>query len=155
MELHTERCLIRNMNMCDADSLFHILSNLYVMQFIETPFDRKQTENFIRSAGLCDPPLVYSLIWKQTGSLIGHVIFHPFNNSSYEIGWILDHAHWNQGIATEITAALISYAKAAGIQNLILECDPGQTATKKIAEKLGFLPDSDTASIECYRLALI
>ena len=39
--------------------------------------------------------------------LFGQIIFHPYDTDSYEIGWILDRAYWNRGIATEVTGALM------------------------------------------------
>lgn len=138
MELQTKRCRIRNLKSEDLDDLFAVLSDPIVMKYIEPPFDRMQTAEFIKAAGLCDPPLVYGLEWSGTGALIGHVIWHPFAQEGYEIGWILHRDYWGMGIASEVTEALICYADQLNIRHLILEHSPQQTATKHIAEKFGF-----------------
>ena len=51
MELTTQRCLIRNMKMDDADDLHQVLSDERVMMYIERAFDMEETKNFIQSAG--------------------------------------------------------------------------------------------------------
>ena len=154
MIIETPRCLIRRFTADDADDLYEILSDHDVMAHIEPPFTRKQTQDFIESAGLCDPPLVYALIWKETEKLIGHVIFHSYEKDSYEIGWIVNKEYWGQGIASEITAALIGYTKKLGISSCIIECDPKQIASIKIAQKYGFVYTDSDDNCSIYRLIL-
>ncbi len=139
MHLFTQRCLIRELTENDASALFDILSNENVMKYIDHPFSFDQTREFIIEAGLCDPPLVYALIWRSTGALIGHVIFHEYDKVAYEIGWIIHESYWGKGIASEITEALLYYAKDIGIKSCVIECDPKQSASIHIAQKSGFI----------------
>ena len=154
MVLETERCRIRNLQLKDLDALYAILSDPIVMREIEPPFDRTQTEDFIKMAGLIKSPLVYGLEWKQSNTLIGHVIYHPFNNQGYEIGWILHHNFWRMGVASEVTDALIRHAKENGITQLFLECSPQQTSTKHIASKFGFQQTESGSECCCYKLKI-
>ncbi len=114
MEILTERCLIRYMNIEDADDLYEILSDEKVMMHIEPVFDREQTKKFIIDAGLQEKPLVYAVVWKRTGKVIGHVIFHLYEEFDYEIGWILHRDYWGLGIADELTKVLLQQAKVLG-----------------------------------------
>lgn len=127
MNLTTDRCHIRNFNMEDVDDLYEVLSDESVMMYIENAFDRKRTKEFIQTAGMCERPLVYAVVWKRTGRVIGHVIFHPYEESDYEIGWILNKEYWGKGIAEEITKELINYARYIGIIGCVIECDTGHT----------------------------
>ncbi|WP_167956544.1 GNAT family N-acetyltransferase [Anaerosporobacter faecicola] len=136
--IETERCNIRSFCKEDASALFRILSNPSVMKYIEEPFTMEQTQQFIEEAGLCEQPLVYALELKENHLLIGHVIYHSYEEDAYEIGWIIDEKYWGQGIADEITKSLILHAKKTGIKSLIIECDPKQSTTKHIAEKNNF-----------------
>ena len=115
MELTTERCIIRNMKMKDADDLYQVLSDASVMMYIEQVFDIEKTRCFIQSAGLCEPPLVYAIVWKMTGEVIGHAIFHSYEKNDYEIGWVLNKNYWGIGIADEVTRELIKCARYLGI----------------------------------------
>ena len=80
----------------DADDLYAVLSDEDVMIHIENTFDRERTKEFIQVAGMCEAPLVYAVVWKLTGKVIGHVIFHPYEESAYEIGWILNKLYWGK-----------------------------------------------------------
>lgn len=154
MELITERCLIRNMKMKDADDLYQALSDQRVMMYVEQPFDMERTKQFIQSAGLCEPPLVYSIVWKMTGKVIGHAIYHSYDKNDYEIGWVLNKDYWGMGIADELTKELIRCARNLGIESCIIECDERQIASQKIAVKNGFVYEDQSDNLQRYRLVL-
>ena len=93
MRIETDRLLIRNFTMADVPQLQRILADPEVMRYLEPPYTPEQTRAFVRDAGLCEPPRVYAVCRKDTGRLIGHVIFHPYNRyGDYEIGWVLAQA---------------------------------------------------------------
>jgi len=154
MRLQTKRCLIRKMDLNDAKELYPVLSDAEVMQYIEPVFTKEQTAEFIRSAALCEPPLVYAVVWKDTGTVIGHVIFHIYEERSYEIGWILHRNYWGMGIAGELTKELVQYARQMGAESCIIECDPAQSASKRIAEKNGFAYEGLSDGLSRYRMML-
>lgn len=154
LHLATDRCLIRRFMAEDANDLYETLSDEAVMRYIEPPFDLEQTNAFIREAGLCEPPRVYALEWKETGKVIGHVIFHRYEADSFEIGWILKREFWRRGIADEVTKALIEYAKGLEANSCVIECDPKQAASKQIAVKNGFEYEGEDDGCEVYRLVL-
>ncbi|MBQ3156290.1 MAG: GNAT family N-acetyltransferase [Clostridia bacterium] len=154
MELTTERCLIRDMRMEDADDLYQVLSDKRVMMYIEQAFDMERTRRFIQSAGLCEPPLVYAIVWKMTGKVIGHAIFHLYGKNDYEIGWVLKKAFWGIGIADEVTKELVKRARHLGAVSCVIECDERQITSKRIAIKNGFAYEDTSDSLERYRLVL-
>lgn len=154
MKLITERCIVRKMKMKDVDDLYQVLSDARVMEYIEQAFDIENTKKFIQSAGLCEPPLVYAIVWKETGKVIGHAIFHPYEKNDYEIGWVLNKDYWGMGIANEVTKELIKYAKCLGAESCVIECDKRQITTKKIAIKNRFVFEDKSDNLERYRLML-
>ena len=154
MELITERCLIRNLKMKDADDLYQALSDQRVMMYVEQPFDMERTKQFIQSAGLCEPPLMYSIVWKMTGKVIGHAIYHSYEKNDYEIGWVLNKDYWGMGIADELTKELIRCARNLGVESCIIECDERQIASQKIAVRNGFVYEDQSDNLQRYRLVL-
>lgn len=152
MNLVTEHCIIRNFTTNDADELYETLSNEEVMEYIEPVFDMKRTKEFIETAGLCVPPLVYALIWKDTGKVIGHVIFHQYENDSYEIGWVLNRKYWGKGIAGEVTTSLIDYSKSLEAKSCVIECAPGQKVSQHIAQKNHFVFEGEQDGCAVYRM---
>lgn len=152
MNLQTSRCIIRNLTPDDAADLYKTLSDEKVMEYIEPAFDMEQVKEFIEDAGLCEPPLVYALEWKENGKVIGHVIFHPYEEDSYEIGWIINRGYWHMGIADEVTKELIEYAKSLNVNSCIIECDSEQEASKRIALKNSFTYEGENDGCDVYRL---
>ena len=79
--------LIRRMVREDLDGLYRLLSDPEVMRFLEPEFSRERTEEFLLKAGLSDPPAVYTV--EDDRRFIGYVIYHGYDESSMEIGWVL------------------------------------------------------------------
>ena len=149
--LETDRLLLRRFREEDTKQLCPVLSDAEVMRYIEPPFSMEETSRFIAQAGLCDPPLVYALVWKAANEVIGHVIFHPYDGDGYEIGWIISKAYWNRGIASEVTEKLGRRAVEMNVKKLVMECDQRQAATIHIAERLGFVWQGTNENLIVFR----
>ena len=155
MIIETERLVVRNISFGDTASLSSILSDPEVMKHIERPYTYEQAEEVVKEAGLSPQPIIYALHIKDTGELIGHVIYHPFSGEAcYEIGWVIAKEWWGKGFAEEITRALIHKAMRDGLKYLVIECDPNQEASKKIALKSGFCYSGRLDNLDVYRLKL-
>lgn len=152
--LQTARLTVRPFREADVDALFPILSDPAVMQFIEPPFTRERTAEFLRNAGLCEPPLVYAVIRKADNVLLGHLIWHPYGRDSYELGWVLGRDFWGQGYASELTGAAIALARRNNIPALVIECHPAQAFTRHIAKKHGFVSYGWDHDLLRYRLSV-
>lgn len=140
---------IRKMQPGDADALYRLLSDPAVMRYLEPPFDRAQTEDFLRRAGLAEPPLVYAA--EENGDFIGYVIYHAYDEQSVEIGWVLLPEYWGRGYASALTERLIDRARQEQ-KSVVIECAPAQEATKRIAVKKGFRACGNCDGLAVYRL---
>ena len=63
--------------------MYEVLSDAEVMKYIEPVFDMEKTTDFIKNAGLCEPPLVYAVEILETERVIGHLIFHSYEKNDY------------------------------------------------------------------------
>ena len=140
---------IRKMQPGDADALYRLLSDPAVMRYLEPPFDRAQTEDFLRRAGLAEPPLVYAA--EENGVFLGYVIYHAYDEQSVEIGWVLLPDYWGRGYASALTDRLIDRARQEQ-KSVVIECAPAQAATKRIAIKKGFRACGICDGLAVYRL---
>ena len=147
MLLKTDRLLVRRFAPEDAEDLYAVLSDPEVMRYLEPPFTLAQTEAFILQNGLCDPPLIYGVVWKRTKELIGHLIWHPWDETAMELGWVLRRDFWGRGLARELTAALLARTG----KDVVIECSPEQTVTRHIAELFGFVPEDTQPGLLRYR----
>lgn len=126
---------IRKVKESDYKPLCRLLSDERVMGFLEPPYSEKQTEQFMKENGLSETPRIFSV--DKDDEFIGYAIYHPYDDDSMEIGWVLFPEYWNCGIATTLTEMLVQQTQAEG-KKAIIECSPKQKATKRIAEKCGF-----------------
>lgn len=67
---------------------------------------------FLDEAGLAEPPLAYAV--EDGSGFLGYVIYHDYDESPVEIGWVLATRAWGQEYATELTRVLLGWAQAAG-----------------------------------------
>lgn len=126
---------IRRMTEKDLGPLAELLSDARVMRYLEPPFSSEQSRAFLDEAGLSEPPLIYAV--EDGSGFVGYAIYHAYDESSVEIGWVLASLAWDQGYATELTNVLLGWAQAAG-KDAVIECVPEQVATRRIAERFGF-----------------
>lgn len=140
---------IRRMQSSDADALYRLLSDPMVMRYLEPPYDRAQTEAFLRRAGLAEPPLVYAV--QEDEHFIGYVIYHDYDKDSVEIGWVLFPEYWGRGYASELTDRLISWARKAQ-KGVVIECVPEQAVTVHLANQKGFRMKGIADGLAVYQL---
>ena len=140
---------IRKMDEYDFEPLYELLSDQRVMEYLEAPYTKEKTKAFLLNAGLSDPPRIFAV--DKGGTSIGYVIFHPYDDTSYEIGWVLHPMYWGNGYASYLTELLIEKGLALHKQ-IVIECVPGQEITKHIAKKYGFDYDGRSGGLDIYRL---
>ena len=84
IRIETERLLVRPLRAEDGEALYAVLSDAEVMRYVEAPFSRRQTAEFIGRVRASEPTPVFAVVWKGTDTLIGHLIYHPFDGESWE-----------------------------------------------------------------------
>ena len=90
----------------------------------------------------------YAVVKKQSQELMGYCGLFYFpdvgGQPEVEIGYRLRRSAWGQGMATEAALAVRDYAfHSLGIQRLIALIDPANTASIRVAEKLGMQYQKD------------
>ena len=135
MERKSAGLQVRRMTEADLEPLHRLLSDPEVMRYLEPPFSREQTRVFLDRAGLTPEPLILAV--DDDGGFAGYVIWHPYDDVSMELGWVLDRSRWGRGYAGELTRLLTDRARRQG-RGVVIECVPEQTVTRHIAEKSGF-----------------
>ena len=140
---------IRKMTVSDLGSLYNLLSNSEVMHYLEAPYTKEQTEQFLLRAGLSQTPLIYAV--EKDNEFIGYVIYHDYDLESVEIGWVLEPNFWGRGIASYLTSRMIAKARNADKQ-VVIECLPEQASSIRIAEKYGFQKRGMIDRLMIYRL---
>ena len=82
--------------------------------------------------------------------VLDHADEHPRRDVAYEVevAYLLARPTWGRGLGTEVARALVTYAfDRLEVPRLICLIDPGNAASRRVAEKAGFGVDG-TVEVE-------
>jgi len=143
--IKTERLILREFGPLDAPALEVVFGDAEVMKYgpgVQTPEQiARWIDDCIQDYARyeCGP---WAVLEKSTHDLIGYCgLFHFADlggQAEVELGYRLARASWGQGYATEAAAAARDYAfEALGLDRLVSLIDPENTASLRVAQKLG------------------
>ena len=138
MYLTFSHYIIRDYLESDLKGLQEITGDPELMKEMDHPYTVEETEEFLRRYGLNDPPYVYALEDAETKKLAGHIIFHPYDEDSYETGWVIHPSYQGIGLAQKCTEQLIQEGMRNGIRRFVMECTAANRASRHVIEKCGF-----------------
>lgn len=109
MNLETQRLLIREFRPGDAQDLYEILGDKETMAYSEPTYSFQRTRAFLedfcirKNAALAAEE-------KESGKMIGYLLFKPLEADVYELGWFFNRRYWRRGYAWEACSAVKEYA---------------------------------------------
>ena len=141
MILETERLILRRFQKRDLDDLFAYLSDYKVVRF--EPYKPMNYEETVKELLLwISSEEMIAVEDKSSGRLIGNLYLGKRKNNALEIGYVFNRNFWGQGYATESCSAAIDLAFSKGIRRVFAECDPENTASWHLLERLGFIREA-------------
>jgi len=142
--IETERLLLRPLRVEDVDAFIALHADERVNRFVGAYSHQQALDRLAsveqqwaeRGHGLCAVEL------KSTGEFIGRVGLNYWENfHEVELGWTLKTETWGHGYATESARACLDWGFATlGEPYFISLIRPGNTASVRVAERLGFAP---------------
>jgi [ribosomal protein S5]-alanine N-acetyltransferase len=145
--LRTARLQLRPFADGDADDLFALHSNAYILRYWDAPTwsERARAERFIAACGRMAEEgsgarVAIDRVSDQ--AFIGWVSLTRWNPDyrSASMGYCLDEAAWGHGYATEAGRALLQWAfDTLDLNRVQAETDTRNTASARVLEKLGFM----------------
>lgn len=149
-EIETERLIMREMVLSDAEGMFELDSDPEVVKYvwIDTVKEIKESENLIiglqeqyRENGIGR----WAVIEKSTGEFMGwsglKLYREPVNNQTniYELGYRFIPRFWGKGFATETAKAWVDYAfEELKVEKLFAVTDLEHDNSKNVLYKVGF-----------------
>ena len=139
--METERLIIDQIRAADKEDYFINISH-----------DKKVLENFIcRYADTLEDfdfssypgrQELFAIRLKETGRLIGIILYFDEKEDSCEIGYGIGSAFWNQGYATEAVRRFLEYLfREKGMQTVYASFFTGNDASRRVMEKSGMTFD--------------
>lgn len=145
--LETNRLIVREWSLADAEKLFEICSDAQVMKYIGTrkPYESvEQADEFLRWAadyqaenGFCR----WAVLVKENHEIIGSCGFaRPHGTEEIELGYLLARRFWGRGFATEAAQACLRYGfEKLGFREIIAMTDLENLASQNVLQKIGFI----------------
>ncbi len=144
-ELETPRLRLRRMKISDAKDMYEYACREEVTEYLLwSPHpDVYYTEAYLRSiqkqykkGDFYD----WALIYKPTGKMIGTCGFTSFDlrHNKGEIGYVLNPAYWNRGLATEAVERVLRFGfETLSLHRLEARYMAENTASRRVMEKCG------------------
>jgi [ribosomal protein S5]-alanine N-acetyltransferase len=144
--LHTGRLRLRAFTGADADALFALHSNAFVLRYWDSPpwTDPARAERFLASCRqIAEEGSGARLAMDRVsdGAFIGWCSLTRWNPDfrSASMGYCLNEAAWGQGYATEAARAVLQWAfDTLDLNRVQGETDTRNLASARVLEKLGF-----------------
>jgi RimJ/RimL family protein N-acetyltransferase len=144
--LETDRLILRHLEAGDLDSLFALYRDPEIRRYfpegtLTLDETREELEWFLE--GHPDRPELglWATIHKPSGAFIGRCGLLPWTiagRSEVEVAYLLARPYWGRGLATEAARAIAAHAFGRlGLSRLICLVDPANTASIRVAERIG------------------
>ncbi|SDK93279.1 Protein N-acetyltransferase, RimJ/RimL family [Nocardioides sp. YR527] len=140
----TERLRLRPFTDADAEPLFALQSDEYVLRYWDSPpwTEPARAGQFIaRSHAMAEEGSGARLVIERDSTFVGWCTLNSWNPEfrSASLGYCLARAGWGQGIATEAVGALLEWAfDTLDLNRVQAEADTRNAPSARVLEKLGF-----------------
>ncbi|MBR3334409.1 MAG: GNAT family N-acetyltransferase [Clostridia bacterium] len=135
-EISTERLLLRPFQESDYDDLFEFLSQLKGDEFEGYPgITYENGREYLRQR--LGSEEFYAIVLPDSGKVIGNIYCGNRDFNTKEVGYIINRNYRRMGYAEEALSAVIGNAFRSGAHRVFAECDPRNTASWKLLEKVG------------------
>ncbi|MGY1802427.1 GNAT family N-acetyltransferase [Blastococcus sp. SYSU D00922] len=144
--LETDRLLLRELTADDLDALAALYRDPEVRRYFP---DGTRTHEQTREelAWVVDVYYgrygygLWATVEKETGAFVGRCGLLPWEiggRTEVEVAYLLDRSVWGRGLATEAARAIAEHAfSTLPVDRLIAMIDPANTASRRVAEKIG------------------
>ena len=139
--METERLIIDSIREADKEDYYiNISHDKRVLQtFICRYADTLEDFDFSSYPGRQD---LFAIRLKETGRLIGIILYFDEKEDSCEIGYGIGSAFWNQGYATEAVGRFLEYLfREKGMRTVYASFFTGNDASRRVMEKCGMSYD--------------
>lgn len=134
--METERLLIRLFQATDGPALYAYLSDPEVVRFEPyEPLTREMAEK--EAVGRGNNPAFWAICLRDTGELIGNLYLAAEAFDAYALGYVFAKRVWGKGYATEAASAMLDRVFSEGAHRVYAECDPQNTPSWRLLERLG------------------
>ena len=148
--LHTERLLLRKLELTDADDLLFLRSDPAIMKHLDREplhsvgeaalFIKRILDSLDRNEGI-----TWGISLKDDSRLIGTIGFWRLVKEHFraEIGYLLHPDYWGQGLVSEAINTIMDYGfTVMKLHSVEANVNPANKASVRALEKTGFVQEA-------------
>jgi len=144
--LQTERLILRDFKEEDWRDIHEYDADAETVKYMPFgPNTEDETKAFINKTidrRKESPRLIYNfaMVIKSDNKVIGSFAINitDLANKEAMIGYLLNRNYWNQGYTTEAARSVLAFGfEQLGLHRIIASCDPANTGSYRVMEKLG------------------
>ena len=135
--METRRLILDRLRETDKEDYFLNISHdrrvleTFICRYAETP-EELDFAPLLANEGL------FAIRLKETGRLIGIILYFDAKDGACEIGYGLGSAHWGRGYATEAVGAFLDWLfEEKGFRRVYASYFPGNEASRRVMEHCG------------------
>lgn len=133
----TERLILCRYEEKHLNDFYEYISNPNVVKFEpHKPLTLEQARQHLEWRAATDEMIAVEL--KDGGKMLGNVYMGKRDFNSRELGYVFNDKYQGQGYAAESCKRLIEKAFFGGVHRIYAECDPENTSSWRLLERLGF-----------------
>lgn len=159
-QLHTERLILRKIDVDDIPALVKYANNKKISDYVlNIPYPYNEPDAVFRISYVVQgfkkkERYVFSIIHKERGELIGEIGLHlPENNKVAQLGYWIGEPFWNQGIATEAIKAVLKFGfDKLELDRIFASVHVDNEASAKVLTKNGVTDYNTCGSISRYSI---
>lgn len=140
-EIKTERLLLREMYLSDAEDIYEYASNPANTKYVLFPPHYSLADTYAYINSLYNVENVgYQFTWAIVinDKVIGCVdLIYNKEREEVELGYILSMKYWHKGYATEASLAVIDFARKIGLKSIFGVCFSVNEASRRVLERCG------------------
>ncbi|MBD1843565.1 GNAT family N-acetyltransferase [Cyanobacteria bacterium FACHB-63] len=142
-ELETEHLWLRQFRYEDLDRMAEIFGDPEVMRFIASGTKTRSELEAAFPAMLerwkCQEFGMWAVIEKASQTLLGRCgLIYLDGTPEVELGYALDKAYWNRGMATEASIACLRFGfEKMGLERIVAIAQPANIASQRVMQKVG------------------
>lgn len=147
--LETERMVLRRMKKSDVENFMGIFSDPLAMRYYPATKSRDEVEEWVRwtLGSYRDHGFgLWVAVLKASGEFAGQcglTVQEVEGKEEIEIGYLFLRRFWGRGLATEAAQVVRDHGFALGYRRLVSIIDPGNLASRRVAEKTGLMLEKE------------
>lgn len=139
--METNRLILRKYKETDLEDLYEYLSDPQTLKYEPyKPMSMDETKDNLKWRISTDEMIAAEE--KQSKKMIGNIYLGKRDFNTLEIGFVFNRKYWGSGYARESCQAVIEKAAADSVHRIYAECDPENTASWHLLERLGFVREA-------------